>query len=75
MRYPFGRNGNGRTAARVAAHARCTVGDGKAAKATHFNALSLHQGIAQGFQQGLDSHLGVSLGQLTKTGSQLFYKV
>ena len=75
MWHPFRRDGHGFAAARVAAQAGRALGNGKAAKTTHFNALALHQRIAQGFKQCLDSHFGIALRQLDKAGGQFIHKV
>jgi hypothetical protein len=44
----------------------------RSAKTTNFNALALHQGVADGVLNGFDGVLGVTLGELGKTGCQLF---
>jgi len=69
---PFFRDMDRFTAAWIATNAGRAAGDGETSKTTNFNTLALHQGIADGVLNGFNGVLGITLGELGKTGSQLF---
>ena len=66
VRHALLRDGHGLAGAWVAAHARRAVGHGKTAETPDFDALSAHQSIAHGIQDGLDGQLGIALRELGK---------
>jgi len=72
VRYPALRYGDAFTIARIAAHARRMVADGKTTKATNFDTLTAHQGVVHRVQDGLDGEFGVLLGQLAEAAGQFF---
>ena len=62
-------------AARVAAQPWRSVTHREAAKAADLDAMSAHQGVAHGVQNGFDGGLGVALGQMIKECGQFFEKI
>ncbi len=75
MRHALFRNGHGLAAARITSHAGRAVVHRKAAKAPDLDAVSAHQGVAHGIQDGLDREFCIAVGELTKAFGQLFNEV
>ena len=57
------------------ADAGLAVIDGKTAKTANFNAVTAHQGITDGIQNGFDGLFGITLVELAKLGGKFFYEI
>lgn len=75
VRDTFFRDGNGFSAAGIAAHSGRTMVDREASESADLDTVTAYECFANGIQDGLHSEFGIAMCQLAKAGSEFLDEV